>query len=192
MASVGGVGDGKRGARHAQAGGNLGRAPVKAERGPSARLAHHLDLQPVHAVADARSQGLGACLLGGKARGKALRRPCACAGNRPAPRACRRGRESAARSDPPSAGCARSLPDRFRSRQSCCLSSYNISVFHVSAASGKRFCRGNRVDMRRARHSITSAGTQPAAESGCLKAGQSRSTPAQRLRCAAPAPIRRM
>jgi predicted lipid-binding transport protein (Tim44 family) len=72
MARFGGVGDGKRGAGYAQAGGNLGGAPVKPEGGPSAGLAHDLDLQPAYAVADARSQGLGSGFLGGKAGGKAL------------------------------------------------------------------------------------------------------------------------
>ena len=69
---VGGVGDGKGGVGHAQARGNLGGAPVKPERGPSAGFADHFDLQPAHAMADAGSQGLGACFLGGKAGGKAL------------------------------------------------------------------------------------------------------------------------
>jgi GNAT superfamily N-acetyltransferase len=66
------VGDGESGAGRAQAGGNLGGAPVEAEGGPSAWLADDLDLQPAYAEADARSQGLGSRLLGGKAGGKAL------------------------------------------------------------------------------------------------------------------------
>src|SRR5271157_1973547 len=67
-----GVGEGKGGAGYAQAGGNLGSAPMKLECGSSARLADDLDLQPAHAVADARSQGLGSRFLGGKSGGKAL------------------------------------------------------------------------------------------------------------------------
>jgi hypothetical protein len=47
---------------------------VKQEGGPSAGFARDLDLQPVHALADACSQSLGAGLLGGKPGGKALRR----------------------------------------------------------------------------------------------------------------------
>jgi hypothetical protein len=46
---------------------------VKLEGGPSAGLTRDLDLQPTDAVADARSQGLGSGLFGGKPRGKALR-----------------------------------------------------------------------------------------------------------------------
>ncbi len=47
-------------------------------------------------------------------------------GSRPVPRRCKRGRESGCHSGPWTAGCAQSLPDRFRSRGSCCLSSYII------------------------------------------------------------------
>jgi len=43
------------------------------QRRPSGRLADDLDLQPAYALADARSQGLGSCLLGGKPGGKAFR-----------------------------------------------------------------------------------------------------------------------
>jgi hypothetical protein len=54
-------------------GGNLGGAAVKLQCGPSARLPDDLDLQPVDAAADACSQAFGACFLGGKPGGKALR-----------------------------------------------------------------------------------------------------------------------
>jgi len=80
-------------------GGKLGRASVKLESGPSAGLARDFDLQPIHAMGDARSKAFAPASL----RQTALQsspQPCACAGNRPAPRQCTRGPETAAHSDP--------------------------------------------------------------------------------------------
>jgi len=51
---------------------NLFRSPVEPQAGPSARLPNHFELQPVHPVADPRSQGLRSGLFGGKSGGKAL------------------------------------------------------------------------------------------------------------------------
>ncbi len=58
------------GADNAQAAGNLGGTPVKAQAGLSARLAHHLNLKPVDPEADACAQRLGCGFLGGEACSK--------------------------------------------------------------------------------------------------------------------------
>ena len=49
-------------------------AAVKAEAGASARFAHHLDLQPVHAAADAGAKRFGGGFFGGKSSGQAFGR----------------------------------------------------------------------------------------------------------------------
>jgi len=66
------VGDRERRMYHAQPFCNLGGTPVKLDCGPSTRFADHFDLQPADPKADSRPKGLGACLLGRKARRKAF------------------------------------------------------------------------------------------------------------------------
>jgi len=69
-----GMRDRKRGVSYAQLRGNLGGAAMEAQVGATAGLPHHFDLQPVHASADACSEGLGAGLFGGKPSGQAFGR----------------------------------------------------------------------------------------------------------------------
>src|ERR1035441_1967874 len=66
------MGERKRGVGHAEGGSNLCCASVKTQRRLSAGLADHLDLEPMDAPADPRSQGFCACLLGRKARRQAF------------------------------------------------------------------------------------------------------------------------
>jgi len=63
MAKLDRMCNGERGMGRSQASSDLGRPSVEAERGPSAGLTDHLDLQPAHAEADAGPQSLGPASL---------------------------------------------------------------------------------------------------------------------------------
>ena len=52
--------------------GAFGRAAAQVQGGPFAGCAPDFQFQPADAAADAGAKGLGASLLGGEARGKAL------------------------------------------------------------------------------------------------------------------------
>ena len=72
--NLGRMGQRQGGGDDTQMFGNLRGAAMKAKARLSAWLPHHLDLQPVHAVADPGAERLGCGFLGGKPRGKALGR----------------------------------------------------------------------------------------------------------------------
>ena len=68
------MGDRKRGVSDSQLRRYLRSSAVKAQVGATAGFSHHFNLEPIHASADAGSQGLGGGFLRGKSSGKALRR----------------------------------------------------------------------------------------------------------------------
>jgi len=59
---------------YAEPGGNLGCAAMKANAGPTAGFADHLDFQPIHAAADSGAESLSTGFFGGKSSREAFRR----------------------------------------------------------------------------------------------------------------------